>query len=112
MHVTTSQLRRGLCAAICTKRRLAQELDVLPFERRGDRALVAMAEAFKVPGLPKLMKLSPERYEVPELVLCPTCNDHRLIEVEPGEWTRCPECNPLPEPAEPGTEGARFRGRR
>jgi hypothetical protein len=106
-EVSTSDLRKGLCAAICstvltadaaTKTRLATELDALPFERMGDHALLAMARRY-VPAerVTKLLELSPARYDVTEFYLCGTCRDQHVIEVEPSAWDRCPNCNALPE---------------
>lgn len=103
---TTSDLRRALCSHICTavmasddrwKRWLADQLDAMPFERMGDRALVSMAE--KVCDKAKLAKIVKERsaarYDVDELVLCPDCHDMRVVEVEAGRWATCRRCCPL-----------------
>lgn len=110
-EVMTSDFRRALCSAICShtlvatpdvKHRLAADLDALPFERMGDTALLTMARKY-VPG-PRieqvLEKCSPVRYEVTEFYLCSVCRDQHIVEVEPGAWGRCPQCN-TPAEAEP-----------
>lgn len=106
----TSDLRRSLCSAICTavmgsdsrwKLWLRDELAAIPFESRTDTALIGMAR--KVLPAARVDKYvadkSAVRYDVPDLVLCPECNDTKLIELNPGRFATCRNCCPLPETA-------------
>lgn len=123
---TTSDMRRALCAAIvgaaldrarsdhaAVSAWLQSELDVLPFERRGDNGLVAMGRQVLAPATVDriLATQSADRYEAVEMFLCPDCRDERLIQTEPGAWSRCLRCNPLPEPVDEG-EVSKHRRRR
>jgi hypothetical protein len=100
--LTTSPLRTGLCALIVgtayrgtaeAKRALADHLDVLPFERMGDRALIGMAEASCDPAaVAEVLTRSADRYVVEVLALCRVCSDQHWYDTGDG-WARCPNCN-------------------
>lgn len=108
-YPTTSKLRVALCGAICRnvhgrtpewKAWLAGSLDVVPFERMTDEALMKMAH--QVLGAERASELieanDATRYDIVERFLCPTCQDRRLVEdPESHGWARCPRCNPRPE---------------
>ncbi len=40
---------------------------------------------------------------------CPTCDGHRLIQVEDDVYGRCPECNPAPAKEREPVESARWQ---
>ena len=103
MHSTTSELRRGLCQAICSaayvgtpkeKRDLAEQLDALPFESMSDTALLAMARTWVDPQrIAWLQKhKSAEHEAILELVLCRECHDQHVVEIDPGRWATCRTC--------------------
>jgi hypothetical protein len=109
MHPTTSDMRRAACEAVVTtimgrdaawKAWLAGELEVLPFERMNDDALLDFAEQVCPEKVPDLRKLPTNRYEVRTLVLCPVCMDAKHVQQDDGRYHRCPRCNAL-EPVEP-----------
>lgn len=108
---TTSDLRVRLCGTICrvvqgsdgpTKRRLAETLDALPFERMSDATLIATARQFIDDEWVDrtVAETSAVRYEVTELFVCPDCRDQQFIDTGNG-LDRCLRCNPRPEPVEP-----------
>ncbi len=109
MFDTTTDQRRATCEAIVTtimgrdaawKAWLAGELEVLPFERMTDDALLNLADQVCPERVPALRLLPTNRYEVRELHLCPTCMDAKHVQMDDGRYHRCPQCNAL-EPVEP-----------
>lgn len=114
---TTSPLRTALCEHICKtvmlhgdaidKAQLARDLDVAPFERMTDQALVDMARRYVAAETVDAIveQCSPIRYECTELFVCHVCRDQRFVLDEDDRYDRCLRCNPRPEPVEPAPAG-------
>jgi len=109
---TTSKMRVALCSHIVNHVRdstpewkawLAERLDALPFESMSDAALIAMArEVLPCDTVTAIVEHFPaERYEIRERgALCRVCNDTHIVGDDLNGYSRCPNCNPAPEPTE------------
>lgn len=110
----STRKRTAYCAAIvshvyrygdsATKRRLSDDLTERCFTERSLMDLVHMAGDYGVPddAIDRCEDESDEVIPEPTFV-CSQCLDSHFVEVTPGRWGRCPNCNPTesPEPQEP-----------